>query len=967
MRLTPLLLAATTALMGCEPLVLGFGEGKQDDEPRPKLIPGYAPFEDGPRDRLFPPQLVISTPDPEGAAAGDVTLDFLITDVDSDGWRVEAWRVGRDGIEQPLSLIDPTVAPHIVEGRGEEVPLAEHGSVVWASGVDIPYAALDQRIRLCPVDAEGNAGLCAHYPQDAPLAVAQPDSGAFCEPGDLTPMEWHADLALVPLGSGDCPILATTGPPEPSDFAARFLLVLANPAGVDAGYTISEVDGLAPPPRTELPAAEPDPETTTPAAPMAPCACLPSLSAGDIDVHTRSFRLRTGPGSDAGHEARDGVLRALGSSVAVYVDVETVSDVDLQPVVDLFDGNLTPTLSDLWGGSPDVDGDCRTTVFFSHRVNGVTATTDGPAGPAMKLAFAEPGRDLWPASVEPGSSEGDVIYAAVPDPEALWSGVPVPPDDYSALDLPPALARAYGRLIGHAAHTDLACDLGDPTIAGPAPQDDWLLRGLAALGADLAGLGHGSHVDAWAFLDATHLHPLEAPADLADAEVDGGPYLFARYLWEQRGDTIFRDLPGSTLRGMAAVDALMEGAPGAFRLQWAAALGTSGLSTRTGRPLVDEELVPPFGDDFPLHGLHTTDGERPVATRGPDPAVFHAQAPFSGRIAAGGFAVVEASGFGGPTAFLVIQSTGPALQGAVVRLADESPSDLLTSVEQVGWAVDTALEDLGLVAAATPRRVVANLDPPTTVGSSTPGSDDIPVADVDRFLFSLDAAATVGVQLHRRYLDRGLAFTLDDPFVAVVPRGDLPDAHDPDMWGFGPATGPCGDPALIAYPNVMPDWLAAQAILLPDPVAVEAPFTASGAVPGSDESLGCGVDQDADGVPDTAEEAPANLIEQVALRQAQNLATDPDHYLGTFDTLADPRDVTAPFFDAGFVDIDSNEAPDDDRAARVLALGIGGRSTNAAEDAVWIGELPAGEYVVVVGDADGGVGPYDLEVRILDP
>ena len=116
------------------------------------------------------------------------------------------------------------------------------------------------------------------------------------------------------------------------------------------------------------------------------------------------------------------------------------------------------------------------------------------------------------------------------------------------------------------------------------------------------------------------------------------------------------------------------------------------------------------------------------------------------------------------------------------------------------------------------------------------------------------------------------------------------------------------------------------------------------------------------------EPQPENLVQQIALRQAENLAIDPDFYVGTFDTLVPPAaalDVTAPFFGATFIDIDSNENPDDDFATSVRDLNIGGRQVEEGEEAVWYGYLPAGEYVIIVGDGSGTEGPYDLSVKVI--
>ena len=104
------------------------------------------------------------------------------------------------------------------------------------------------------------------------------------------------------------------------------------------------------------------------------------------------------------------------------------------------------------------------------------------------------------------------------------------------------------------------------------------------------------------------------------------------------------------------------------------------------------------------------------------------------------------------------------------------------------------------------------------------------------------------------------------------------------------------------------------------------------------------------------------------MRQEENLKILPDYYAGTFETLAapgNPLDVTTSFFSSDFIDLDSNESPDDDFATSIPQHNIGGRQVAEGEEAVWSGYLPAGDYMVIVGDGSGSEGPYDLSLRTL--
>jgi hypothetical protein len=361
--------------------------------------------------------------------------------------------------------------------------------------------------------------------------------------------------------------------------------------------------------------------------------------------------------------------------------------------------------------------------------------------------------------------------------------------------------------------------------------------------------------------------------------------------------------------------------------------------------------------------------ERRVRARGPDPLVFHPQTDFFGTVAPGGVVTVLVSGLEQPENYLLLETTGLALRGNVVRIEDASPHEPLVTLEDVDGAKITTVRDLGVLdSGGLNRRVIGRIDETETLPSSAGGGGPatLSIADTDRYEFHLPAPTLVGVKMNRRYDYLGEGPGLADPFFAVMSPDDLPDAFDYNQWGFGPTTGPCWDPTLYNYPIVMPGWVAAQANLIADPSTAGSPYSPVASVPGSNSSLGCALDHDADGIADLDEPTPQTLIDQILQRQAENLAIDPDWYLGTFDTLAEPLDVSVPFFDATFVDVDSNESPDDLVATSFRPLGIGGRSTALGEDAVWVGYLPSGAWRIVVGDGAGTVGPYDLEIRVLE-
>jgi len=225
--------------------------------------------------------------------------------------------------------------------------------------------------------------------------------------------------------------------------------------------------------------------------------------------------------------------------------------------------------------------------------------------------------------------------------------------------------------------------------------------------------------------------------------------------------------------------------------------------------------------------------------------------------------------------------------------------------------------------------------------------------------------------LDRRISDLAGAVELTDPFLAVALQSDVPDAFDYSQWDFGPNTGLCPDPGVFTpgtsvffYPIVMPDFIAAQANLISDPVF---DLSAAGDLLPDPETMGpesCQYDRDQDDVADALESLPASLGEQIFLRQLKHLQQDPAYYGTAWGQLAEPVDATQPFWDASFIDVDSNEEPDDQVAASAPQYNIGGRSALEGEEAMWMGWLPAGQYIILVGGVES-TGSYDLSVRVL--
>ena len=821
--------------------------------------------------------------------------------------------------------------------------------------------------------------------------------------------------------------------------------------------------------------------------------CAYDLTDADVNQDARNFFLRDELESED-RITRAANLRALGDTVAIYVDEETpmnidtdcadpnnqvdvnpnafgFSNCDLEGVVDVVDDNIYPTLTNLFGEPSDVDGDCRVTVFISHRLNALTAESEDEGVDNTVRSLSEPAIDLWERNLSenPFSNEEEILYIYAPDPVGFWNGNnSIQIDEYLNYQVAGSIAVALQDLISYAQHRGVAKELLDPLdaadLASPEAEDDWLNDAMGFLAADMAGFGSIAFRDAWIYMDRSHLFSLLEENEISDFEDRGGQYLFARYLYDLFGDAVIAEIISSETTGTETIQSIIgDQDVGEFVLQWATAMAISGRTNDAGGLLVPDTVIPQyktattvtvqdpenpqpgelfgandFQQGFNVRGINRVyeGGTDPsgatelldsrVRTENLDVQVFHPQSDFfSGMEGQGGLTLVLISGLEQPVNYLIVETEGGGeLLGNVVRIEDTDPLDMALTLEDIDGAKITDIREIGDLTAnlldptGYERRVIGRIDPAesfevliSTTSPELPEGDDddsagddddsafgddddsapargptgdddddsaeeeeeVEIGDTDRYSFSLTSTTTVGVWVDRRYSDLEGNAELEDPFLAVAPATDVPDAFNYTQWDFGPSFGVCPDPgayipgtSVFFYPLAMLDYIAAQGNLSSDPEVV------SGFTPvvgdGPNPLLDCSVDHDQDGVPDDGEAEPTNLADQIVQRQAENLNDDPSFYAGTFDLLPDsPIDVSAPFFDETFIDFDSNEDPDDQRATFVAAANIGGGVVEDGEEAVWMGTLPPGDYIIIVGGGEGATGPYDLSVRVVPP
>jgi len=834
-----------------------------------------------------------------------------------------------------------------------------------------------------------------------------------------------------------------------------------------------------------------------------------ALVAAHVHNDPRTFNFRDTIEEGSERSSRGANLRALGENIAIYVDNETPIDIDtdcdtvapdnydnttgqatqswhpctpgdcvpddveewpngvaagfdncdLDQVVGIVETNIYPKLTGNFGLPSDVDGNCRVTVFISHRVNLLTESGEGgaEAKPLVK-SFTEPEIDLWQSHIQlnPNSNEQEMIFLYAPNPVGYWGDEIVLLDSYLNYEVAGRISVALQELISYNTHRDVGKDLLDPgspdDLGRPPAEEDWLLDAMSLLAADVTGFGAIAYSDAWIYQDASYLMPLISNNSLQDLGNRGAQYLFARYLHDLYGDEIIwqivnsvdaegeplLDDAGSPTRGVDTIMALTEVDEFAeFALQWGTAMAVSGMTNEVGGQLVFDTDIPNYETSttavvsdpaspapgelwgangfqlgYNVRGFNRTysGGTNPAGpteeelaltrTENLDYMLFHPQADFFGSVEGNyGVLAVVVSGLEQPENYMLIETgTGSDLLANVIRINDADPANPRLTLEDVDGAKITTVRQLGLLdPQGTQRHVIGRVDPAESFDViepvEPPGDDDddddddddatsgardatgddddsafvevsTEIADTDRYGFTLSSTTNLAIWADRRVSSIEGEAGLTDLFLAVALASDVPDAADYSMWGFGPSltNGQCADPDVYFYPQVMPSWVAAQGNLINKPLF--SAYIAEAGTQGS-STLQCIYDHDQDGIADFDEKKPENLSSQIRQRQAENLAISPNFYQSNFGSMVGGPDTTAPFFDASFIDVDSNESPQNNDPTAFRDLNIGGRAQPEGEEAVWKGTLPPGDYILIVGGVGESTGPYDLSIKVL--
>ncbi len=311
-----------------------------------------------------------------------------------------------------------------------------------------------------------------------------------------------------------------------------------------------------------------------PAGPSAPDGMPPS---------SRSFYLMVKDGdvaSPSNYTAVRGVLKGVGRRVQVYVALEDVGAVKSETIKDVitsFDDRIYPVAAGRFGTANDVDGDGRFTVLISSwlgHLGGGRYSVDG----FVRVA------DMDPAFRSPFGNHCDMMYLSA----SLKPGA----------HLRTIMAHEYM----HAVVYSCKSRARRPCRSCPLEEEGWLDEAMAHLAEDLHGFST-TNIDyrVNAFLNQPEHYQLVVDdyyaADLFRSHGNrGSTYLFLRWCADRYGPDLLPTLAGSSLRGIANLEASSGATFADLFRRWSVALYSNGLATTGSQPgsSAQTEVVAPL-------------------------------------------------------------------------------------------------------------------------------------------------------------------------------------------------------------------------------------------------------------------------------------------------------------------------------------------------------------------------------------
>ena len=281
-------------------------------------------------------------------------------------------------------------------------------------------------------------------------------------------------------------------------------------------------------------------------------------------------------------------LKYEGSRVLIYEDTGVVyhyTDAEFAAFGRLFDDVLYPIDTAAFGSPSDIDGNGQIIVLMSQRINMLTKASDCPSKGFVAGYFY--GLDLLPD--RQGSNRGEVFYTIAPDSAATFSCAHT--KAYVNRSMPATFIHEFQHMISFNQH--VLVRNGNSELA-------WLNEGLSHIAEELGskyyetkyppptgrtnpsqlfpdsaqGFGPPQFANAYNYLANSTKHSVTTFEGLGTLEERGGVWLFLRWLADQKGEGIFRQLVQTNRRGVDNVS-VAAGEP------FAALFGDFGIATYT--------------------------------------------------------------------------------------------------------------------------------------------------------------------------------------------------------------------------------------------------------------------------------------------------------------------------------------------------------------------------------------------------
>lgn len=299
-------------------------------------------------------------------------------------------------------------------------------------------------------------------------------------------------------------------------------------------------------------------------------------------------------------------LAYVGDNVLLYVDTLApaggFTSTQLQTFGQYFDGTLLPLDTAAFGAPSDVDQNGRVIVLLSKVVNADTPSATCSTQGYVAGFFND--EDFAGAS-DPHSNQGEIFYSIVPDPNGQYSCA------HGTADLgnvvPAVFMHELQHLIGYSQHV---------VLGGGLPGASWLDEGLSIAAEELGSIYFEQRCPApacrtnpaqlfpdsaqgfvqeflydsyqYALLPDTASITLESDADVGSSW-RGGAWLLVRWLADQAGTGIYRQLERGPADGVADIEQAMGESFPALFADFGLALYTDSLPglPRATAPAVD--------------------------------------------------------------------------------------------------------------------------------------------------------------------------------------------------------------------------------------------------------------------------------------------------------------------------------------------------------------------------------------------